>query len=44
VSVKTRATGITVSDVVDRLGGVEVTDEPFGNPWKGSREHNMWSG
>jgi 5-methyltetrahydropteroyltriglutamate--homocysteine methyltransferase len=20
-----------------------VTDEPFGSPWKGSREHNMWS-
>src|SRR5262245_10995569 len=23
--------------IVERLGGVEVTNEPFGNPWKGSR-------
>ena len=24
--------------IVERLGGVQVTSEPFGNPWKGSRE------
>jgi 5-methyltetrahydropteroyltriglutamate--homocysteine methyltransferase len=28
--------------IVERLGGVEVTDEPFGNPWKGSRENNSF--
>jgi 5-methyltetrahydropteroyltriglutamate--homocysteine methyltransferase len=32
-----------LSYIVDRLDGVMVTDEPFGSPWKGSREHNMWS-
>src|SRR5262245_34880461 len=28
--------------IVERLGGVEVTNEPFGNPWKGSRENNAF--
>ena len=28
--------------IVERLGGVEVTSEPFGNPWKGSRENNSF--
>lgn len=28
--------------IVERLGGVEITDEPFGNPWKGSRENNSF--
>jgi 5-methyltetrahydropteroyltriglutamate--homocysteine methyltransferase len=28
--------------IVERLGGVRVTDEPFGNPWKGSRENNQY--
>ena len=28
--------------IVERLGGVQVTSEPFGNPWKGSRENNSF--
>ncbi len=32
-----------LSYIVERLDGVTPTDEPFGQPWKGSREHNMWS-
>jgi 5-methyltetrahydropteroyltriglutamate--homocysteine methyltransferase len=28
--------------ITERLGGVRVTDEPFGNPWKGSRENNAF--
>jgi hypothetical protein len=28
--------------IVERLGGVRVTAEPFGNPWKGSRENNQF--
>jgi 5-methyltetrahydropteroyltriglutamate--homocysteine methyltransferase len=32
-----------LSYIVERLGGVTPTDEPFGQPWKGSREHNQWS-
>jgi 5-methyltetrahydropteroyltriglutamate--homocysteine methyltransferase len=28
--------------IVERLGGVQVTSEPFGNPWKGSRENNTF--
>src|SRR5262249_28620868 len=28
--------------IVERLGGVETTSEPFGNPWKGSRENNSF--
>ena len=29
-----------LSYIVERLDGVTPTDEPFGQPWKGSREHN----
>ena len=28
--------------IVERLDGVEATSEPFGNPWKGSRENNAF--
>lgn len=28
--------------ITERLGGVRVTAEPFGNPWKGSRENNSF--
>ncbi|MDR3420650.1 MAG: cobalamin-independent methionine synthase II family protein [Xanthobacteraceae bacterium] len=28
--------------ITERLGGVRVTTEPFGNPWKGSRENNQF--
>jgi 5-methyltetrahydropteroyltriglutamate--homocysteine methyltransferase len=28
--------------IVERLGGVRVTAEPVGNPWKGSRENNSF--
>ncbi len=28
--------------IVERLGGIRVTAEPFGNPWKGSRENNSF--
>ena len=28
--------------IAERLGGVRVTDEPLGNPWKGSRENNQY--
>ncbi len=28
--------------IVERLGGVRITNEPFGNPWKGSRENNAF--
>jgi 5-methyltetrahydropteroyltriglutamate--homocysteine methyltransferase len=28
--------------IVERLGGIETTSEPFGNPWKGSRENNSF--
>jgi len=28
--------------IVERLGGVEATAEPFGNPWAGSRENNAF--
>jgi 5-methyltetrahydropteroyltriglutamate--homocysteine methyltransferase len=28
--------------IVERLGGVRVTTEPLGNPWKGSRETNQF--
>jgi 5-methyltetrahydropteroyltriglutamate--homocysteine methyltransferase len=31
-----------LSYIVERLGGIEVTSEPFGNPWKGSRENNSF--
>jgi hypothetical protein len=29
--------------ITERLGGVRVTAEPFGNPWKGSRENNSFN-
>jgi 5-methyltetrahydropteroyltriglutamate--homocysteine methyltransferase len=28
--------------ITERLGGIRVTAEPFGNPWKGSRENNSF--
>jgi 5-methyltetrahydropteroyltriglutamate--homocysteine methyltransferase len=28
--------------ITDRLEGVTVTDEMFGNPWAGSKENNDW--
>jgi 5-methyltetrahydropteroyltriglutamate--homocysteine methyltransferase len=28
--------------ITERLGGVRVTAEPLGNPWKGSRENNAF--
>jgi 5-methyltetrahydropteroyltriglutamate--homocysteine methyltransferase len=28
--------------ITERLGGVRVTTEPFGNPWKGSRENKSF--
>jgi hypothetical protein len=28
--------------ITERLGSVRVTAEPFGNPWKGSRENNSF--
>ncbi len=28
--------------ITERLGGVRMTGEPFGNPWKGSRENNSF--
>jgi len=31
-----------LSYVTERLGGIRVTAEPFGNPWKGSRENNQY--
>jgi len=31
-----------LSYINERLGGVEMTTEPFGNPWKGSRENNQF--
>jgi hypothetical protein len=31
-----------LSYINERLGGVRVTTEPFGNPWKGSRENNQF--
>lgn len=31
-----------LSYIVERLGGVEATSEPFGNPWAGSRENNAF--
>jgi len=32
-----------LSYVVERLDGVETTNEPFGQPWKGSREHTQYA-
>jgi 5-methyltetrahydropteroyltriglutamate--homocysteine methyltransferase len=31
-----------LSYITERLGGVRITDEPMGNPWKGSRENNAF--
>jgi 5-methyltetrahydropteroyltriglutamate--homocysteine methyltransferase len=28
--------------ITERLGGITVTEEPFGNPWAGSKENNDW--
>jgi len=31
-----------LSYITERLGGITITAEPFGNPWKGSRENNSF--